>query len=338
MGNHTADRRPQVGREDLGALTRLEKRFTRDITHFFFDRTLEPIGTVAPGETFIVETADSLCGLIKSERDVFHSFAALLERVGGANPVTGPIAIDGCRAGDWVAVTILDIVPAPRTGRGWTMLIPGWGGLTHERYSVQDSLPPRTVVGDVDADLVHLELDGRRVEIPTRPFIGTLGLAPASERRATLSQSPDYLGDVDIPGLRPGATLVLRAQVDGGLLFVGDVHAVQGDAEITGVAIEVEADVRLKVAVVPAGEAGYGRLPTLETPERLGVIAAFGGVPLTSCVRAGYADLCGRLQRYHGYSREGAYMLLGQVGRVSVGNMIDPFYSCLVEIDRKYLQ
>jgi hypothetical protein len=44
------------------------------------------------------------------------------------------------------------------------------------------------------------------------------------------------------------------------------------------------------------------------------------------------------LQRSCGFSREGAYMLLGQVGRVQVGNMIDPFYSCLVEIEKKYLE
>ena len=326
------------GAQEAGPQGLLEQRFTRERTHFFFDRALEAAGTVAPGEPFTVETADSLCGLVKSERDVFQSFSDLLERVGGANPVTGPIAIDGCRAGDWLAVTIVDIAPAPRSGRGWTMLIPGWGGLTHETYSVQDSLPPRTVIADVDRERVALELDGRRLELPSRPFIGTIGVAPAGERRATLSQSPDYVGDVDIPALRPGTTVVLRAQVDGGLLFLGDVHAVQGDAEITGVAVEVEADVRLRVDVVPAGEGEYGRLPALETPEWLGVIAAFGGVPLTSCVRAGYADLCGRLQRHHGYSREGAYMLLGQVGRVRVGNMVDPFYSCSVEIERRYLR
>lgn len=329
-------RRPQ--RDDADAPARLEKRFSRARTHFFFDRDLEPVGTVAPGETFVVETADSLCGLVKSERDVFASFSELLERVGGANPVTGPIAIQGCRAGDWIAVNVVDIVPAPRSGKGWTMLIPGWGGLTHETYSIQDSLPPRTVIAEVDAKQVRLELDGRSLELPSRPFIGTLGIAPRVERRATLSQSPEYLGDVDIPGLRPGATLVLRAQVDGGLLFVGDVHAVQGDAEITGVAVEIEADVRLRIDVIAAGDASYGRLPTLESGDRLGVVAAFGGVPLTSCVRAAYADLCERLQRDYGYSREGAYVLLGQVGKVQVGNMIDPFYSCLVEIERKYLE
>src|ERR1043166_5730201 len=104
------------GAQEAGPQGLLEQRFTRERTHFFFDRALEAAGTVAPGEPFTVETADSLCGLVKSERDVFQSFSDRLERVGGANPVTGPIAIDGCRAGDWLAVTIVDIAPAPRSG------------------------------------------------------------------------------------------------------------------------------------------------------------------------------------------------------------------------------
>jgi len=43
-----------------------------------------------------------------------------------------------------------------------------------------------------------------------------------------------------------------------------------------------------------------------------------------------------RLTRYHGLGVREAYMLLGQVGRLRVGNMIDPFYSRLASIDRSY--
>jgi hypothetical protein len=32
-----------------------------------------------------------------------------------------------------------------------------------------------------------------------------------------------------------------------------------------------------------------------------------------------------------------AYQLLGQVGRLRVGNMIDPFYSVLATVERRYL-
>jgi amidase len=60
------------------------------------------------------------------------------------------------------------------------------------------------------------------------------------------------------------------------------------------------------------------------------------GNDLTECARAAYRDLALRLTRYHGLGLREAYMLLGQAGRLRVGNMIDPFYSVLASIDRSY--
>lgn len=314
------------------------QRFARDLSGFVFDPGLAPIGSVRPGETFVVETRDSLCGYVKSRADLIDDLDALLARLGGANPVTGPLHVEGCRAGDCIAVSILDIAAAPRTGTGWTAVIPGWGGLAEDmERSIQDPLVPRTVICPIADGRARLDVDGHRVTIPVAPFVGTVGVAPRRERRVTLSQSPEYLGDVDIRSLGVGSTVVLRANVDGALLSLGDVHAAQGDGEITGVAIEVEADVTLRVDVLPAERAHYGSLPVLETADRIGVIAGLGGMPLTACVRAAYADLVRRLQRERGWSREGACVLLGQAGRIEVGNMMGAFQSCLVSVDRRCL-
>ena len=48
-------------------------------------------------------------------------------------------------------------------------------------------------------------------------------------------------------------------------------------------------------------------------------------------------DLIKRLERFHGYRRSEAYELLSLVGRLEVGNMIDPFYSVLASVDRRFL-
>lgn len=312
--------------------------FPRTATHMFFDPDMEPIGSVRPGETFLVETADALCSLIKSERDVFNNFQEVFDRLGGGCPVTGPLYIEGARPHDCIAVTIEEIVPAPRTNTGWTTLIPGWGALNHDMgYSLQDSLPPRTTLCHLHDGIITMHIDGHETHLASEPFLGTVGVAPLRERRMSLSQSPEYLGDVDVRSLGPGSTLILPANVEGALLSMGDAHAAQGEGEITGVAVEVEADVTLHVDVLPRDDAQFGRFPMLETEEWIGVIVGMLGVPTTSCIRAGYVDLCHRLQRYHGYSREGAYTLLGQVGRVQIGNMIDPFYSCLIRVNREYL-
>ncbi len=314
------------------------RRIPREQTQLFFDRHIAPVVSVTPGERVVVETADSLCGIVKSEADTFAHFDDVLERLGSACPVTGPIYVDGARAGDCVAIKIHEIAPAPVTGTGWTAVIPGLGALTHDQgYSLQPSLEPRTTICSVEGGHVTFPVDGRDVRIDAHPFVGTLGVAPARERRLSFSQSREYLGDVDIPQIGPGTTVILPAHVDGGLVSLGDVHAAQGDAEVTGAAIEVEADVEVTFEVRDRDEAEYIRLPIVETDEWVGAVAGFQGVHLGDCIRAAFVDLVQRLVRYHGYTIEGAYQLLGQVGRVQVGNMIDPFYSALAYVERRYV-
>lgn len=304
----------------------------------YFDPDIPPAVELRPGETVFVETADSLCGVIKSSADRFDSFESLVEQLGGACPVTGPIYLQGVRPGDCLAVDIVSVTPAPNSGKGWTAVIPGLGALTHDQgYSLQPSLGPRTTICSVDDERVILPIDGKEIEIPSATFLGTIGVAPRSERRLSFSQSPEYLGDVDIPQIAPGSRLILRSNVEGGLLSLGDAHAAQGDGEITGAAIEVEADVTLRLDVLDPEEAGFVRLPILETPDWIGCIASFQGVHTGDCIRAGFVDLTHRLSRYHGFTEAGAYQLLGQVGRVQIGNLIDPFYSVLTYVERRYL-
>jgi amidase len=310
----------------------------RHNTQFCFDREIEPIASVSPGETIVVQTADSLCGIVKSELDTFSHFDEVFERLGGACPVTGPLYIEGAKPGDVLAIKLCNIVAAPVTGRGWTALMPGLGALMHDQgYTLQPPMEPRATICEIGPDEIVLPLDGKPVRLPARPFLGTVGIAPPTERRITFSQSREYLGDVDIPQLGAGATLLLRCHADGGLLSLGDAHAAQGDAEITGVGIEVEADVTLSVDVLDPDEAEYGKLPVLETEEWVGCVAGFQGIHTADCVRAGFVDLARRLVRFHGFSEGGAYQLLGQVGRVQLGNMFDPFYSTLTYVERRYI-
>ncbi len=314
------------------------QNFSRAETQMFFDKNIEPVGEVRSDQTFVVETADAVCGLIKSNEDTFANFDVLVRQMGGACPVTGPIFINGAKPGDCISITLERITPAPRTGTGWTAIIPGWGGLTQDMgYSIQDPLQPRTEMVEIGEKEATLALDGHEVRIPVQPFLGTVGVAPPLEKRMTLSQSRDYLGDVDIRAVRTGSRLTLPVHIEGAMLSMGDAHAAQGEAEITGIALEIEADVELSVAVRSRDEAEYGRFPILENEEYVGVVVGQMGVSLTDNIRAGYVDLVERLVQHHGYSKRGAYILVGQVGHIEVGNLISPFFSCWVSIPRQYL-
>lgn len=323
------------------------RRFPRTATTLFFDPEAEPVAEVADGERVVVETADSLCGLAKARLGEAGAAAwtapglhidEVLERLGGACPVTGPFHLAGARPGGVVEIELHRVDPVPAAGEAWTGTFGGFGALQHEGYGLQ---PPLT------ADLRRVPYrdgvaalpvgDGRTVALPLRPFLGTVGVAPRRERRLSFSQSPEYLGDVDQPGLCAGATLRLPVQTEGALVAFGDAHGAQGDGEITGVAVEIEAEVELTMRARDREEAGFVALPQLDTAETIGSLAGLSGADLTSCARAAYTDLVERLHRSNGLSRPDAYQLLGQAGRLRVGNMIDPFYSVLATIERRYL-
>lgn len=312
--------------------------FDKDRTTLFFDPDAEPIAELGDGERLVVRTEDSLCGLARQVAPAGLHIDEVLDRLGGACPLTGPFAVVGAAPGHVIEVELHRVDPWPAEGTAWTAVLGGFGALATESYGIQEPLSPETRLVPYRGGSASLEFGGRRVEVPMRPFLGTVGVAPRWERRMSFSQAPEYLGDVDLPQLEAGATLVLPVNVEGGLLSLGDAHAAQGDGEITGAAIEIEAEVELTVRVAGRDEAGFVALPQVNTGEWIGSVAGMYGVHLGDCARAAYTDLVRRMERTYGFRRLEAYELLGQVGRLRVGNMIDPFYSVLAFVERRYVE
>lgn len=309
----------------------------RDQIHLFFDPQEAPRLRVPSGARVTVETEDAHVGSIRKPTDGYASLGEVFQKLGGANPVTGPIYVEGVEAGDCIAVTLEDIVPGPVQGQGYTVLTPGLGGLVSD-YSLQSALKPRTVICKIEGKTIKFPARGGFVDIPTAPFLGTIGVAPAQERKLAFVQGADMGGNTDIPLHGIGATLVFRANVPGALLSLGDAHAAQGNGEISGAAIECQADVTLKVERIAAKDAQYVRLPQVNTPDYIGSVAALGGVNLGDVVRAAYIDLIRRLERFHGFSMEEAYLLVCQTAKVHVGQIVDPLYSAAVTIERRYIK
>lgn len=316
----------------------MSRRFARDQTTLFFDPQADPLAELNNDETVLVETADSICGLWRQmPAEGFH-IDEIIDRLGGACPLTGPFAIAEAGPGDLIEVEIHNVDPDPPQGTAWNGVFHGFGALSTDAYGLQQSVGSSLLEVPYRDGVAHPVLGGKTRSIPLQPFLGTVGVAPPRERRMSFSQGPEYLGDVDQPGIRSGATLVLPVHVEGALLSLGDAHAAQGDGEITGVAIEIEALVELTVRVTDRDTAGFVSLPQLNTADSIGSIAGFHGVNLGDCARAAYTDLIRRLTGFHGFTTLEAYQLLGQVGRLQIGNMIDPFYSVAASVQREYIE
>lgn len=315
----------------------MTRHFSRSQTTLFFDPRDEPIAELQDGETVVVETADSICGLWRQVPSDGYHIDEVVDRLGGACPLTGPFAISGARPGDVIEVEIHRVDPDPPAGVAWNGVFHGFGALATDVYGLQESVGSELREVQYRDGIAFPKLGGKTIEVRLHPFLGTVGVAPPRERRMSFSQGPEYLGDVDQPGVGPGATLVLPVHVDGALLSLGDAHGAQGDGEITGVAIEIESIVEMTVRVADRDSTGFIRLPQLNTADSIGSIAGFHGVNLGDCARAAFTDLARRLTAKYGFTSLEAYQLLGQVGRLQVGNMIDPFYSVVASVERSYL-
>jgi acetamidase/formamidase len=128
-----------------------------------------------------------------------------------------------------------------------TTLTPDAWGWTSSP-AVPDSAVLRRL-GLVGAEQAHLlwEIDGAagtatangKYTRSLAPFLGVTGVAPAGPgTHSTVPPRTEAGGNIDCKELTAGSTLYLPVNVDGGLLYLGDGHAAQGDGESCGTAIE----------------------------------------------------------------------------------------------------
>ncbi|MCL4498915.1 MAG: acetamidase/formamidase family protein [Chloroflexi bacterium] len=280
------------------------KYVTRDHVSYVFWNGLSPVLEVEPGEQFILETEDALSGRVRSEADAQPEAMARFnaERDAGrigANPVTGPVFVRGAEPGDSLAVRIQAIeLESP--------------GVTRFRHGHAHA--PLCYLFDEDKVKVTPVVDGQvvfneRIRIPIRPMVGTIGTAPMMEALAS-GRAGIHGGNMDVPDIAPGATVLLPVCHPGALLFAGDVHAVMGDAEICNTAIEIRSRVTLS-ARVHKGRPRSMMWPRVETPDAIMTVAS--GTPLDQTLQAAFRDLILWMEEDYGWDRAEAYLLATQV-------------------------
>src|SRR3981189_3806490 len=273
--------------------------------HYVYGPYAKPVLTVNPGDVVVVETEDAFGGVITSEQD---SPTAKL-RFPFLNPQCGPVGVNGAEKGDCLAVQIHAVETRGAQPAGTTGIIPEFGGLvgTASTAMLNAPLPERVRKMHVDKDGVRWS---DKIILPYEPFIGTIGVSPEIEAISPLQ--PDYPGgNMDLPDVAPGAILYFPVHTKGGLLYVGDCHAAQGDGELSGVAIEQRATVTMQIDVIK----GWGfAWPRLETRDFVMTIGS--ARPLEDAARIAYRELVRWMSKEYGFDEIDAYMLLSPAGRI----------------------
>lgn len=127
------------------------------------------------------------------------------------------------------------------------------------------------------------------VEVPLRPMLGCVAVAPARKEAVATSTPGAFGGNMDYNGVVAGVTLMLPLSEPGALLFVGDGHARQGDGEVVGNALEVSMDVELETVRYDEKTSQIKALEAL-TAEGLGRSEQSRLVPFRSALDAGHRE------------------------------------------------
>jgi amidase len=231
------------------------QRIRRDDSRkYAFDHKDAPLLRVKPGESFEVETWDASTGYFKSPADKaipalrpgFDSSPAMV------NPIGGPVFVEEAKRGDALAVTIEDIVVGDYS---WVAIGPRRGPLGESTRWPELSGDYTTKVFRHTPGPSGTTRDGTlhfsdKLSWPITPFVGTIGVAPDREVTTSNDGQGEWGGNLDIRDVSPGNRILLPVFHEGALLYLGDVHASQGDTEFTGTAAETCATVRLRCDVV----------------------------------------------------------------------------------------
>jgi amidase len=276
---------------------------------FAFDWRDEPLLRVRPGESFEVETWDASSGYFKTPQDL-----AIPGRRPGfdrspphANPIAGPVYLEGAARGDTLVVTVEEITVSDYS---WVAVGPRRGPLGEStrwpelsgQYTTKIFRHTPGPSGTTRDGTLHFS---ERIAWPITPFIGTLGVAPDREVTTSLDGQGPWGGNLDIRDAAAGNRIMLPVFHPGALFYLGDVHASQGDTEFTGTAAEATATVRLKLDLIKQKKIPWMRI---EKPES--IVSVVADRPLEAAVEAATVNLMDWLITEHRFTPTDAYCLV----------------------------
>lgn len=272
-----------------------------DKTLFFFDRDLEPVLTVKSGETVRIRTKDCFSNQLTGPQDAMDDLDW-----DAVNPATGPVFVEGAKAGGALKVRIdnieFDEQTCSATGQD--------EGVCGNRFTEW-----ATHYCKIQGNMLAWD---ERLNIPLRPMIGVIGVAPEGEP-VNCGTPGSHGGNMDNTAITTGATLYFPVAVDGALFGCGDMHAAMGDGEVSVSGAEVAGYATVTLTAMPELKLVN---PLIENDTHFGIIVSEES--LDAAAELAVQQMVDLLASRTNESEADLVMLLSLVADVQVCQMVDP--------------
>lgn len=253
----------------------------------------------------------------------------------GPNPQTGPFYVEGAAAGDVLVVTFDRIDTNRATAYSSSLLAPY--ATDPAAIASRTDGEPRRVIWRIDkaagvARLDTPDLFPPGIELPLRPMLGCVGVAPARKEAISTATPGAFGGNMDYAGLTAGVTVMLPVNEPGALLYIGDGHARQGEGEVVGTGLETSMDVEFTVNLVKAKAMSW---PHIESDTH--VMTLGSARPLLQALQNANAEMQRWLVADYGFTERGASTFMGQALEIEVANVVDPNFTVVAKIRKALL-
>ena len=276
----------------------------------------KPVLRVASGDvvevsTMITSNPGRLEGAGVAPDEIEEALRQIVENVSDRGPgghiLTGPIYVEGAQPGNVLEVRILSIDLPIAYGYN------GCSGFLPEACPQQ-----RMRILRLDRERMVSSF-GSGIEIPLRPFFGSMGVAPPAAAGRWSSVPPwVHAGNIDNRELVAGTKLFIPVHVPGALFEIGDGHAAQGDGEVNQTAIETSLRGRIQFILHQDRSIEW---PRAETPTHW--IAMGADEDLTEATRIAIRQAIELIHDEYGVEKGEAYRLISLAADLRITQLVD---------------
>jgi acetamidase/formamidase len=324
-------------------------RFIPSVFYNTFSSAHVPALRIQSGDRVVTSTVDDM-GIDASGKTVAP----------GPNPQTGPFYVEGAEPGDLLVVTIDTLEPNRATGMSTSVMAAN--AADPAAFSRRQDSKRLEWIVDKANGVVRFNLgaiggrnsdwnsrfDQPAFELPLRPMLGSIAVAPATDAITTMASGP-FGGNMVSTGLVAGTRVMLPVFQPGALLFLGHGQARQGDGRVAGTGIETSLDVEFSVEVVKkrgwphssvarpstvVGEFGMG-WPRVETDDYLMAVGTASA--LLPALQHATLELHHWLDDDFGLSEQAVTVFIGQAMEYEIANVADANFTIVAKVRKSYL-